>query len=69
MSISWHGRTAAVLVMLAALFAFAYSLAKGAPIGVIAFTTVYLLSVTITVVRYWRARRSEDSRSRPGTIP
>ena len=70
MFIGWHGRTAAVLVTLTAIFAFVYSLAKGAPVGVIAFTSVYLLLVAINAVRYWRGRRNARSRpSRPGTIP
>jgi hypothetical protein len=70
MTIRWHRRTAAGLVMLTALFAFVYSLAEGAPVGVIAFTSVYLISVTISAVGYWRARRNARSRSsRPGTTP
>ena len=54
MFIPGRGRFALVLVALAALFAFVYSLANHAPVGVIAFTSVYLAVVAINVVRWWR---------------
>ena len=53
--------------MLTALFAFGYALAKGAPVGVMVFVSVYLLATAITVLPRWvscRSATAAPSRSR-----
>ena len=57
MSVGWQGRTAEVLLMLTALFVFVYVLARGAPVGVVIFASVYLLGAAVTVLPRWWARR------------
>ena len=57
-SVGWRGRVAEALLVLTALFAFVFSLAKDAPIGVVVFASVYLLAVAITVLPRWRGRHS-----------